>query len=331
MSGARCPVCGTVGGADGCPSCAPSDDTTVLPALDTPELVRPYVGAPAPADPFATQVVPAPNDAFATRLMPPVPPAPPAGPPVGPPVAPPQTPPSLQLIPTPPQWTPEPAPTQDLGVFGFRPDPGEPAPGGRAERRLSRQVSAGRRRTVVIAAGVGVAAIGAGLALVLTPGDTKVNHDQALPVPVGSHQPTVSPPAVAAVESPSPSDTPTPSASRSSAKPKPSPSATPTPTPSPSPTPTPTPSATPTPPAPVPTGPRTLTLKMQGADVKDMQSRIADVLWWKYGSSLATGDFDPKTEKAVRDFQAYYGPSRLDDPPGVYGPATRQALESVTD
>ncbi len=322
MSGARCPVCGTVDGFDGCPSCASSDPTTVLPAIDAPELVRPYMAAPAAADPFATQVAPPSNDAFATQLMPPVPPA---APPNAPP-PPPQTVPSLQLVPTPPQWTPEAAPDTDLGVFGFRPGPAEPAPGGRAERRVQQQISAGRRRTVIIAAGLGVAVIGAGLALVLSPGDDKVDHDQALPLPVSSYQPTVSPPAVAVVPSPTPSNTPTPSASRSSAKPKPSPSATSAP-PSPSPTLT-TPAPTTAPPA--PTGPRVLQLGTEGDDVKSMQRRLVEAMPW-YKKSLITGTFDGKTENAVANFQSFVGDSGIDDPPGVYGPTTRAALEELTD
>ncbi|MER5864345.1 peptidoglycan-binding domain-containing protein [Kitasatospora sp. NPDC002040] len=340
MPGAPCPVCGTAGGAEGCPACSLSDATAILPPLDSPELVRPYVAAPAPADPFATQIAPPSGDAFATQLMPPVPPSGLPPHPQGPPPYPPAVP-SLQLIPTPPQWTPEPAPanaaapTPDLGVFGFRTAPGEPTPGGRAERRVQEQVSAGRRRTVIIAAGIGVAAIGAGLALVLSPSDEKpVDHDQALPAPVASYQPTVSPPAAAVVQSPKPSESPSPSPSRSSSKPKPSPSAATSAPADPAPTPTtaqPSPSRTTAAPAPTATGPRVLQRGLQGADVKDMQTRLTDVLWWKYNRSLATGDFDSRTEKAVRDFQDYIGIANLSDPPGVYGPTTRQALERLTD
>lgn len=41
------------------------------------------------------------------------------------------------------------------------------------------------------------------------------------------------------------------------------------------------------------------------------------------------GGFGSRTERAVRDFQSYTGVDG--DPAGVYGPATRRALESMTD
>ncbi|MCY0925804.1 peptidoglycan-binding protein [Streptomyces sp. H27-H1] len=124
---------------------------------------------------------------------------------------------------------------------------------------------------------------------------------------------------------------PTPSPSRSSspsrsASPSPSPSPTPTPTPSrsstrsASPSPTPSRSAAPStrPPAQGPT----LQYGDSGSEVEKLQRLLA-------AQGIYHGKFDgrygSRTESAVSTFQAYNGID--EDPWGVYGPATRRALE----
>ncbi|MGW4381581.1 peptidoglycan-binding domain-containing protein [Kitasatospora sp. NPDC004531] len=94
MSADRCPRCGTAGpaGSCACPAVSPVEQTAVLPPLDAPPLVRPYVaGTPVAdaGDPFATRVVPAvqPITAqLATEQPPFVPPQPSAPGAVPPPV-----------------------------------------------------------------------------------------------------------------------------------------------------------------------------------------------------------------------------------------------------
>ncbi|MFD8479784.1 hypothetical protein [Kitasatospora sp. NPDC059673] len=80
MPADRCPSCGTVGpaGSCACQAISPTEQTAVLPPLDGPHLVRPYVadtpvmesGNPA-ADPFATQVVPPAVQPITSQVAPP--------------------------------------------------------------------------------------------------------------------------------------------------------------------------------------------------------------------------------------------------------------------
>ncbi|MFF0293869.1 hypothetical protein ACFYST_10880 [Kitasatospora sp. NPDC004614] len=81
MPADRCPSCGTVGpaGSCACHAFSPAEQTAVLPPLDGPHLVRPYVadtpvlmepGHPA-ADPFGTQVGPPPVQPITTQAGPP--------------------------------------------------------------------------------------------------------------------------------------------------------------------------------------------------------------------------------------------------------------------
>ncbi|MEU2630828.1 hypothetical protein ABZ641_27955, partial [Kitasatospora sp. NPDC007106] len=85
MPGELCPLCGTVRTAVGCACASSSPDVTetaVLPHLEGPPLVRPYVAAGGGhGRPYAG---PGP-DPFATTLLPPAPPAahPAAPPPPG--------------------------------------------------------------------------------------------------------------------------------------------------------------------------------------------------------------------------------------------------------
>lgn len=318
MPGAHCPACGTVRGADGC-ACAHADETALL---HTPQLVRPYVTAPPSGDPFTTRVTP--PDVFATQLMPPVPPQPanvPTPAPAG-----------LQLIPTPPQWTPEPSTTPDLGVFGFHATPDEPAPGSRAERRVQQQESASRRRTVIIAAGLGIAAIGASLAFVLSPSDDKGGApDQALPVPVGSYQPTVAPTTEAVVPPSEIPNSPAPPASPSSAKPKatrttpaaPSPSTAPVAPTAPS-----APSPAPTTEAPSPTF-TTLREGSTGPEVVELKE-LLDKAYCGSAYGKINDRYDGRTVDYVSHFQAENDVTG--DPRGEYGPNTHAALtEAAAD
>ncbi|MFI9783869.1 hypothetical protein ACIHEI_10235 [Kitasatospora sp. NPDC051984] len=81
MPADRCPSCGTVGpaGSCACHAFSPAEQTAVLPPLDGPHLVRPYVadtpvlmepGHPA-ADPFGTQAGPPPVQPITTQAGPP--------------------------------------------------------------------------------------------------------------------------------------------------------------------------------------------------------------------------------------------------------------------
>ncbi|MFF4338410.1 hypothetical protein ACFY00_00565 [Kitasatospora sp. NPDC001540] len=110
------------------------------------------------------------------------------------------------------------APGADLGMFTFREDDAD-GPVSRADRRERRRQSADRRRLVIAGGAVGVTALGASLAMLLSSSPSKVDH--ALPAPTGpavssptevSPDPTGPAPsavssAPAAQESPSPSRT----------------------------------------------------------------------------------------------------------------------------
>ncbi|MER5637178.1 peptidoglycan-binding domain-containing protein [Kitasatospora sp. NPDC002227] len=201
--------------------------------------------------------------------------------------------------------------------------------GGRAERRQQQRRSSGRRRAVILAAGAGIAAVGAGLALTLPGSDagnrTVAGAADSYQPDAGIAYPSLTPATASRSASPSPSK------ASPSHKPSPSPSPSHSATPSPSPTPStpsiaPSPSPTPSTPsiAPSPAGPRTLSMGMSGADVSAMQQQLADAMYWKYDDSLVTGTFDPATRKAVQYFQRLAAVT--DDPSGVFGPATRASL-----
>ncbi|GHB38613.1 hypothetical protein GCM10010347_05100 [Streptomyces cirratus] len=140
----------------------------------------------------------------------------------------------------------------------------------------------------------------------MTPGEPSQGSPSASAGPSASTSASASP-SSSASRSASPSASP--SASRSSA----APSRTPSPTPSRT-------SAAPPPPPPA-QGP-TLRYGDSGAEVKKLQQLLA-------GQGLYRGRFDGKfgksTEDAVSEFQWYNDITA--DPWGVYGPATRKALE----
>ncbi|MER6396410.1 hypothetical protein ABT263_10130 [Kitasatospora sp. NPDC001603] len=357
MPDQHCPTCGTARSA-GC-RCLPDPgltETAVLPHLEGPPLVRPYVPqalgpivdappAGAPADPFATTVLPPAQaadgpparpagpdaDAYATTVLPPVMSVPPPGP--GPTVG------------------QSPADGAEIGYFPFHPAaPGAPGPtGGRAARRTAGQAEEGmpaRRKGLLAAAGAGLLVLTVGLAYAVTPSAEPGDRAQPAPsttlapVPVDPTAPAPSPsapPSTSEAPSPSPSRTARPTTSRPAAPSAtavtsaPVPAAPPAPAPT-STAPTPTATATPTPtattPAPTPTV-RVLERGMTGADVKDMQLRLAATSCGFVDKSIATSTFDWWTATVLGDYQRSFKIKGETGPSGAfYGPKTRAALES---
>ncbi|MCX4778095.1 peptidoglycan-binding domain-containing protein [Streptomyces sp. NBC_01264] len=130
-------------------------------------------------------------------------------------------------------------------------------------------------------------------------------------------------PAKSTSPSPSPSPTPSPSPSPSrSTSASPSPSPTPTRSSTPSTTPSPTPSRPSSPTSRPPSQAPTLRYGDSGPEVEKLQRLLAaqGIYRGKYD-----GRYGARTESAVSTFQAYNGID--EDPWGVYGPATRRALE----
>ncbi|MER7704839.1 peptidoglycan-binding domain-containing protein [Kitasatospora sp. NPDC097605] len=281
MPDQHCPTCGTARSA-GCGCLVPDgslDETAVLPHLEGPPLVRPYVpqavgqvvepgidpaAAPPATDPFGTTVLPP----AAPPAAPPT--APPAVPPLGPdadayattvlppiasaPVFPPHPQPQPQPLPQPPA-APEPA-EDELGVFPFAHGAPEAAPaGGRAARRAAEQQEArgplARRKGVLIAAGAGLLAVTVGLAYAVTPSSEPDGRAAPVPTatlglaPVDPTTPAEPSPSAPPPTEDSPSATPTPT--RTSAKPSPTRTTASTPPPA-----APAATATAAPPAPEP-------------------------------------------------------------------------------
>ncbi|WP_246033647.1 peptidoglycan-binding protein [Streptomyces hundungensis] len=225
--------------------------------------------------------------------------------------------------------------TMRLGavVAAARPDPVRaPRPtvpdGAGAPRR--------RRRLVALTAGAAAAVVIATAAFASTLFADDATPKRALPdaadtglpysggdtAPAGTPSASASPSKKATPSrSPSARPSPTPSASASRAA-SPTPSKH-TPTPSPS-APGPSASTGGKPVAPPPS--TTLRRGDSGPGVLELQERLAQLGLY---SGHADGTFGSRTERAVRDFQSYTGVSG--DPAGVYGPPTRQALESMTD
>ena len=261
MPDQHCPTCGTAR-STGC-GCLPDrsrddrslDETAVLPHLEGPPLVRPYVPqapdqvvdeAPPTADPFATTVLPpvqpgqqshhgrpgpqggpgAPPlgpdaDAYATTVLPPVPgPAPDAYAAGATTVLP-----AVQ-----PQPPVQPGGGDDLGYFPFGNGAPEPdsAVGGRAARRAAEQAErspfAGRKG-LIAGVGAGLLALTVGLAYAVTPSSGPTR--QADPVPVTTLAPApVDPPTLAAPTTGAPAPTteaPSPTPTRPRPTPKPVP------------------------------------------------------------------------------------------------------------
>ena len=357
MPDQHCPLCGTVRTAGSCGCSSDLTDTTVLPHIEGPPLVRPYVpqavgrigdhpDGPGPsraAFPGLSYAPPAPGPghppagpghAYATALMPPVPST-------GPPSA----------------GAPAPAPgsggpADELGLFAFDTSPGlDPAhagPGGRAGRRAERRGPLARHRGAILAAGAGVLVLGVGVAFLAAPSDG--GDRTALPAPALSSAPTASSPtAPPSATAPDPSAAAggsagaSPTAARSSQAPTSRASAGATAAPatvtattgSSAPQvpakPTPATSATSTAPSPAASTPapvRVLKRDMSGDDVRAMQTLLVAVSCGKTDASLESGTFDWWTQWVLTDYQHKHKLPKSED--GVYGPATRAALESDT-
>ncbi|WP_419994584.1 peptidoglycan-binding domain-containing protein [Streptomyces boninensis] len=176
-----------------------------------------------------------------------------------------------------------------------------------------------RRRPLVLmfAAAAAVAAIGIG-AVLLMPDDGDTDRKSADPgptVPTPTDEPTAATSADDATASASPS------ASKSSHSVSASPSATQT-TSKPPPQPT---SARPTR-SQAPAPPPTLRMGDSGPEVVELQKRLLKTGTYPLGDT--DGTFDAKVRQSVRTYQLMRG---IDgDESGVYGPATRRALESET-
>ncbi|MFC9943372.1 peptidoglycan-binding domain-containing protein [Streptomyces pratensis] len=206
---------------------------------------------------------------------------------------------------------------------GDGPDPVQPR-----RRRPFAVIAVG----AAVAAVVGTAAFAGGLF-----DDEDGAGNTALPEVTTSTPDTSEEPATTVSESPSasPSATPSRSASASpsasaSASPSDSPSASrsavasESPAPSASATKAPT-TAPATPPAEEVSG-TTLRRGDRGAEVSELQRRLEEI--WVYRGPT-DGDYSERVEEAVAEFQRWV--SVRSDPPGVYGPETRSALEAQTN
>ncbi|MGY5044942.1 peptidoglycan-binding domain-containing protein [Streptomyces sp. 900105755] len=225
--------------------------------------------------------------------------------------------------------------TAPLPVVAAPTVPLRPVVADEAEAAPARQPRRSPRWALLLAAAGAVAAILAvagftsGLFARVTP-----TRDGAAPADVRQSVPdvtpsTASPPAAAPVTSPSSSPSAAPSGPAS-----PSPSHSPSPAPSGTPaSPTPSRSATPTGSATTagaaasaqPTTAPVLRPGDTGAEVTELQRRLAQLNLY---TGKADGHYGPGTENAVRTYQLVRG--ILTDQSGVYGTATRVALESET-
>ncbi|GAA0701463.1 hypothetical protein GCM10010193_65390 [Kitasatospora atroaurantiaca] len=271
MPAEHCPECGAARTADGC-ACSPDahpdlTETAVLPHIEGPPLVRPYVPAPVQYDepPYEPAYAPThAQDAFSTTLMPPVPPQPQAG---GP-------------IPEPPQVQ--------------RHTHRQAAPG----RRRAVVLAAG--------AGIAALGVGIAFALT-PPSDSSVKDralppaagtlqadTSTLPTPTASTSASAS---ASPSRSRTAGKTPTSQAPTTELSPSAAPStATTSAKPS---------TSAPSTSASASAAPRTLKYKDKGADVLAMQEKLAEVLCWMYVPT--SGTFDRRTEDAVSYFQSIQG------------------------
>lgn len=217
----------------------------------------------------------------------------------------------------------------DLGTSNSLVEP-QRSPDGCTGRRHERKVS--RQRSIITRAGLGIAAVGVGIALLPAPsGGSGKESDRALPIPSGSRwvQPRTdpSPGAVLSAGTASASATPTDTAAAAPRKASTTRILAPqavfattarTAAPStPTPTPTPTPAAA--------AMPRTLRPGDTGTDVVAMQQLLVTVSCGKLDTSLVTGTFDDSTENAVTQYQRR---RHIKGESGVYGPKTKAALQT---
>ncbi|MEU6891985.1 peptidoglycan-binding domain-containing protein [Streptomyces sp. NPDC046557] len=328
MSAERCPDCGAPGAGCGCAPTAGFDPLRIRPyvslsetgqAGDTGPSPQPVLGA------VARPGAPADVDTDATQLLPPVPPAPDASqdtPAYGTPVAPAAQPwpdhtVPLRAVPAP---GPGPGPGPWPGTMNVTAG-GEGGGGGPEKRRKLPLLLAGAAAVVAlggVAVAVGVSGgSGSGEATLL---DAKPSAPAVGIAPAGPSQGPSSAPAGPSASA-SASASPSPSASRS-ASPSASPGASRSST-APSRTPSPTPSRTSAapPPPPAAQGP-TLRYGDSGPEVKKLQQLLAGQGLFR---GRPDGKFGKSTEDAVSEFQWYNDITA--DPWGVYGPATRKALE----
>lgn len=191
-----------------------------------------------------------------------------------------------------------------------------------------------RRPFAVLAVGAAVAAVVGTAAFAGGLFDRNDSGEEALPEVTTSIPDASEGPADSVSESPpaSPSPTPSRSASASSSpspsasaskSPSASPSASASATPSPSASAAQSPDGTSAPPAQI-SGP-TLRRGDEGPEVAELQRRLQEI--WVYRDS-DDGTYSNHVERAVREFQSWV--SVQNDPPGVYGPETRSALEART-
>ncbi|MFI6053482.1 peptidoglycan-binding protein [Streptomyces violascens] len=294
MTGHGCPACGGERGVDGRPGCACAEGAAeTLHAQRSAEAAAAEDFDPLRIRPYVTL----PNAV--------------EGPPVAAPEA--MTEQTMRLGAVPAEETPAAAP-----------EPPGPVEAPRRRRRLA---------ALAIGAAAAVAIGTAAFASTLFAGDAAPKR--ALPDVVDTGVPysgTDSPSAEAPSAVPSRTKKAAPSRSPS-ARPSPTPSASKPMSPTPS-KPAPTPSAPVSgPPSDSPDGhplapPPSTTLRRgdSGPAVLELQERLGQLGLY---TGSPDGSFGSRTERAVRDFQSYTGIEG--DPAGVYGPATRRALESMTD
>ncbi|WP_250287436.1 peptidoglycan-binding domain-containing protein [Streptomyces atroolivaceus] len=196
-----------------------------------------------------------------------------------------------------------------------------------------------RRPFAVVAVGAAVAAVVGTAAFAGGLFDDDDSRDTALPPEVTTSAPDASSrPAASVSASPSASPSATPSRS-ASASPSASASASPTPSKSPSASPSAAASESPSPSASATKAPTTaaatppaeelsgVTLRRgdRGSEVSELQRRLQEI--WVYRGP-DDGAYTERVEEAVSEFQRWV--SVRSDPPGVYGPETRRALEAQT-
>ncbi|MEU9260734.1 MULTISPECIES: peptidoglycan-binding domain-containing protein [Streptomyces] len=242
------------------------------------------------------------------------------------------------------------APGREPGAHGSAPGARPGATAADENRRRSAAAYAGggpdpvqprrRRPFVVVAVGAAVAAVVGTAAFAGGLFDDRDEREAALPEATTSVPDMGDEPAASVSESPSASASPTPSRSASaSASASASPSESPSPSQSASASPSvsaprsPSPSAAATkdpgtapvaPPAEEVSG-ATLRRGDSGAEVAELQRRLQEI--WVYRGP-DNGDYSAQVEQAVAEYQRWV--SVRNDPPGVYGPETRSALESQT-
>ncbi len=332
MPGELCPACGAVRTAAGC-ACHPDvTETAVLPIIEGPPLVRPYVPAvtvypdqPEEAYDAASEQVPAPAA--------PIPP-PPAEPPA---MTTTQTTAAMAAGGATEATSLLPAP-RELGLFPIATAP-VAGPGRAAARRAGRPGSGrpGSGRTLaIIGGGAGIVALGIGLALAMAPAPDAGNT--ALPAPTtapslgSSDTPSAAPsdPATSAPGSATAKSVPPTSAAphtKAAARPTPSPTSTspaavppPVSTAPPS-TPPPPTSASPSPSA----TPQTLGLGDTGPAVKALQQQLLAANCGKNPKMRVTSTYDIQTMQAVQSFQWAIGIWQEQEQ-GTAGPLTQAAL-----